>query len=53
MTWPRDPCLCGAEDCPRCYPEIGRRERLRRDEETADYKRDKRIDDELTEDDDD
>lgn len=30
-----EPCLCGAEDCPRCYPEI-LYSRRRIDDDTAD-----------------
>ena len=25
-----EPCLCGADDCPRCYPEIRRQMKRRR-----------------------
>ena len=32
-----EPCLCGADDCPRCYPEILDDERRARDEARADY----------------
>ena len=31
-----EPCLCGAEDCLRCYPELVAERRRKHDDETAD-----------------
>lgn len=31
-----EPCMCGADDCPRCYPEIGEEQRRQREEWQAD-----------------
>lgn len=42
------PCMCGAEDCPRCRPGARSREREQRKKKRAESKRE-RVEDELWE----
>ena len=33
-------CMCGDDDCPRCYPDVYYQRRREYDDETVDYRTD-------------